>query len=355
MRLKREKMHLWLAIIIAISMAAYRLSVDLVDHAQWLPATFMHMPLTEVLMNTLFFWVLALLWLAYRQWKASIHREKSLAEVISSVRPVAMLVVTPDRRITLSNAAAGALFCCDAATMIGKSTEEFYDDRRTAGEAHPVAQALDETGFHVGDAVGRRQNGDNFPLEIATALLRAGNGAVLLLRDLTESKLADAALREAKHRAELINRITPSAVFTVDMANNVTSWNQRAEEILGFTAEEVIGKSCTTFADSPCRDKCGLCAADVAKPILHRECTVLTKQGHRRVILKNVDYIRDRAGTIVGGIESFEDITERKEAEREMQNMNEIMMGREERILELKREVNELRVRAGLPPEYDLA
>ena len=268
------------------------------------------------------------------------------------MRPVALLVVKPDGIITFSNAAAATMFGYESTSMVGKKTDLFFNEHSSDEKKPDVTETLDTTGFHVGDANGKRLNGDTFPLEIITALLSGRSGTVLLLRDLTEAKRADMALREAKNRAELINRITPSAVFTVDKDRVITSWNQRAEKITGFALDEIIGKSCMVFAESPCRDKCGLYAPDVTKPIQHREYTIMTKSGNRRVILKNVDYIRDEAGAVIGGIESFEDITERKEAEREMQRMNALMMGREERILELKKEVNELRVRAGLPPEY---
>jgi len=354
MKTRREETHLWLAISISLTLAAYRITVGLVDSSWPGQPLFAPTPLMDWLTNALFFWLLALLLIAYFKWTASIRHEHSMEEIFSSVRTVAMLVVRPDRTVTFSNAAAGTFFGWEAAQMLGKKTELFYDDRRLDGKVRHVSAALKETNFHVGEAVGRRRNGDPFPLEIVTALLSSGNGAVLVLRDLTDTKKANAALSEAKNRAELINRITPSAVFTVDTAGLITSWNQRAEEITGFSSKEIINKPCTLFAETPCKDKCGLFAVDVAKPVLHRECTIVTKDGQRRVVLKNVDCIRDEEGRITGGIESFEDITERKGAEQEMQNMNALMMGREERILELKREVNELRAKAGLPLEYDL-
>ena len=56
---------------------------------------------------------------------------------------------------------------------------------------------------------------------------------------------------------------------------------------------------------------------------------------------------------------TFIDITERKRAEeklaeqlRELQRRHAVMLDREDRIIELKREVNELLARAGQPPRY---
>ena len=46
------------------------------------------------------------------------------------------------------------------------------------------------------------------------------------------------------------------------------------------------------------------------------ECSIKTKDGRTLLILKNTDYIRDERGNIIGAIESFNDITERKRIEK---------------------------------------
>jgi hypothetical protein len=60
-----------------------------------------------------------------------------------------------------------------------------------------------------------------------------------------------------------------------------------------------------------------------------------------------------------GVVVSFEDITQRKQHERELaetyaeiDRFNEAMIGREERVIEMKHEVNALRGRLGLEPAY---
>ena len=109
--------------------------------------------------------------------------------------------------------------------------------------------------------------------------------------------------------------LIPSGIFTVDKDRLVTSWNKKAEEITGYSKEEVIGKVCLTFALHPCTSNCGLYADDVSKPIFSRECTIRRKDGQIRYIIKNADLLRDEAGNAVGGVETFNDVTERKIAE----------------------------------------
>ena len=127
----------------------------------------------------------------------------------------------------------------------------------------------------------------------------------------------------AKESAEQIFELSPSAIFTVDTNRNVTKWNQKAEELTGYKSEEVIGKQCLLFADYPCTETCGLFSGSLKKPIANRECYIKRKDGQIRIIAKNCDLLRDFNGNTVGGIESFEDITERKKAEEDLSESEE--------------------------------
>ncbi|RLG14410.1 MAG: hypothetical protein DRN71_03165 [Candidatus Nanohalarchaeota archaeon] len=136
-------------------------------------------------------------------------------------------------------------------------------------------------------------------------------------RDITKRKKAHEELRQAKEWAELITTVAPSAIFTVDKNQKITSWNPRAAELTGYTAKESIGKKCTAFALEPCCNICGLYADDVKKPVIAKECTIRTKDNKILTISKNIDLLKDKNGNITGGIESFYDITEQKNFEKE--------------------------------------
>ena len=73
------------------------------------------------------------------------------------------------------------------------------------------------------------------------------------------------------------------------------------------------------------------------------------------------EHIRDTSGTIIRSVGMVQDITERTLAEEEilrhveeLERFNRATVGRELRMIELKKEVNELRVRLGEGPHYPL-
>lgn len=136
--------------------------------------------------------------------------------------------------------------------------------------------------------------------------------------DITERKKMEQDIRQRKEYAELLFRLVPIAIFTVDRDRRITSWNKKAEEITGYSAEEVAGKECLAFALSPCKEKCGLYADDVKKPVIGKECTIRTKNGQLRIVSKNADILKDEKGNVIGGIESFDDITQLKQTEEEL-------------------------------------
>lgn len=106
-------------------------------------------------------------------------------------------------------------------------------------------------------------------------------------------------------------------LYFVDRDRVITYWNKAAEQISGFTANEVVGKSCSdnilTHVDSDGNNLCtGMCplAATIAdgKP---REAEVYMhhKDGHRIPVSVRVSALTNRDGYIIGGVELFTDIS----------------------------------------------
>ena len=208
--------------------------------------------------------------------------------------------------------------------LIGKSIDEIYVD---PSQRLQLLRVIRKNG-RVNDfeIELKDKDGSFVPCSITAIIVSEDDGTFRLIgsmRNITERKKSEEEIRQAKEHAELLYRVVPSPIFTVDENHIITSWNNKAEELTGYTADEIIGKKCTVFAEEPCNDMCGLFSKDVPKPIVCKECSIRTKDGRKRIISKNADILKDIDGNFIGGIESFEDITERKIAEEKLRKSEE--------------------------------
>lgn len=223
---------------------------------------------------------------------------------------------------------------------------------------------------------------------ILLSLLFVVSFVVLLWRSFVslekQTKLVSEYLYQAEREKQIIKSFTdivPSAIYAVDALRRITLWNKKMEEITGYAEEEVLGKQCSFFAFEPCSTQnCALYSDDFNKPVIGRECRIRAKDGTELIVSKNVDALKNSEGKVIGGIETFVDITQRKNEEEEMrfvnkllrdneekvkrinqelaekitalEKANEHMKGRELRIIEIKQEVNRLSEELGIPPPY---
>ncbi|MCF6179069.1 MAG: PAS domain S-box protein, partial [Geopsychrobacter sp.] len=134
----------------------------------------------------------------------------------------------------------------------------------------------------------------------------------------------------------------PTGLFIVNRQQEIVYWNDEAGRITGFSAHEVVGKHCSFLEGIPCGQGCGLFSSSVAKPLSGISCSIRHQSGERVELSKNIDLLYDSDGEIIGGIESFVDITRLKqlqtnlkeevterteELELEQRNLNAVLDG----------------------------
>ena len=109
-------------------------------------------------------------------------------------------------------------------------------------------------------------------------------------------------------------------VFTVDGSWRITSFNRAAEEITGIPRSEALGRLCSeVFRSSMCEADCALNQTlRSGKPIIGKSCYIIDAHGRRIPISVSTAVLRDEQGRIVGGAETFRDLTELEELRREL-------------------------------------
>ena len=106
-------------------------------------------------------------------------------------------------------------------------------------------------------------------------------------------------------------------LYCTDTHRVITFWNHAAERITGYTAAEVLGRSCAanilvhvdTDGRSLCRGLCPLAMTMADSVGREAEVFLRHKDGHRVPVLVRTGPLKDRAGQVVGGVELFTDLS----------------------------------------------
>lgn len=101
-------------------------------------------------------------------------------------------------------------------------------------------------------------------------------------------------------------------VFTVDQEWKITSFNRAAEEITGVSRKDAIGHPCSdVFRSSMCGTDCGLRQTlKTQKPVIGKTGFIIKADGTRIPISVSTAVLRNNQGEVVGGAETFRDLSE---------------------------------------------
>ena len=165
---------------------------------------------------------------------------------------------------------------------------------------------------HDFETLGRR----TMVLNARRLLLAPGEPASILLafEDVTERRRAEAAIRQLGAIVEG----SEDAIVSTTLEGVIMSWNRGAEQMFGYAAAEIIGRSITHTIPPERLDE----EADVLARLrrgegVRSETVRVHKDGVRLDVSLTASPIRDGDGRVIGGSKIARDITERKQMERE--------------------------------------
>lgn len=115
-------------------------------------------------------------------------------------------------------------------------------------------------------------------------------------------------------------------VFTVDQSWCITSFNRAAAEITGVPRREAVGKPCSeVFRASMCEADCALRhTMETGKPIINKSAFIVTAEGRRVPISVSTALLRDAKGRVIGGAETFRDLSLVEELRKEIEGRFQI-------------------------------
>ena len=171
--------------------------------------------------------------------------------------PDAMVIVDGSGRIAFANSQAVGMFGYARHELLGQpieiltpeSVRQVHVRHRTEFTASPRTREMG-SGLEL---KGRRKDGTTFPVEISLSPLEEPDGrfVVSAIRDMTERRRLQEVLRLSEERfRRLVAEVKDYAIFLLDPDGNVKTWNEGAQRIKGYQADEIIGRHFSVFYPS---------------------------------------------------------------------------------------------------------
>jgi PAS domain S-box-containing protein len=126
---------------------------------------------------------------------------------------------------------------------------------------------------------------------------------------------------EDPNAARTILDSVTDGVFTVDPEWRITSFNKAAEQITGVTHDEAIGQQCCdVFRASICERSCAIRhTIDSGRPVVNKAIFIIDATGRKVPISISTAIIEDEHGNIIGGVETFRDLSLVEELRKEIE------------------------------------
>lgn len=179
-----------------------------------------------------------------------------------------------------------------------------------------------------------------------------------LAKEVTERKKTEEALRQSEASARGLLDATQESLFLLDTSGRVIAANQTAAQRLQKRPEELNGMNLFSLLPPAIRESR---RANFDKAIRTGIPEEFEDIRDGTVFQSRYFPVQDKLGSVIGAAIFAQDITERKRAEGELrENMEELerfsklAVGREERMIELKEEINELLRNIGQSDKYKI-
>jgi PAS domain S-box-containing protein len=249
-------------------------------------------------------------------------------QALFEVLPDAVVVVNQHGEMVLMNAQMEKLFGYKREELLNQPIEILIPERfqrqhpaqRNEFSAHPRVRAMGE-GLEL---CGLRRDGTEFSAEIMLSPFDGVGGVLVaaLIRDITDRQRAEEVLRQSEEQLRLmVSNSKDYAILMLDPEGRVVSWNEGAERIKGYRAEEIIGQHFSLFyaPEDVINGKPSLELEEATKnERFEDEAWRVRKDGSRFFASVVITALRDEKGLLRGFGKITRDITERKRAEKHL-------------------------------------
>ncbi len=254
--------------------------------------------------------------------------------LVEAITDYAIYMIDPTGHVVNWNAGAQRFKGYSADEIVGKNFANFYrpEDRE---------QGLPERALRIAAAEGKfeaegwrvRKDGSTFWAHVVIDPVRDEDGTLLgfakITRDLSERIEAESSLKRSEEQFRLlVQSVTDYAIYMLDPTGKVSSWNPGAERIKGYLPSEIIGQHFSRFyteEDRANQEPRGALETAEREGRFAKEGWRVRKDGSRFWASVVIDPIWGDEGSLIGFAKITRDLTEREEAQRELELAREAL------------------------------
>jgi PAS domain S-box-containing protein len=255
-------------------------------------------------------------------------------QLVDSVIDYAIFMLDAEGRVASWNSGARRFKGYEAEEVLGRHFSLFYtEEARAEEQPRRALETAAREGRFEAEGWRVRKDGGRFWANAVIDPIRDPAGGLIgfakVTRDLTERRRAEEALRLSEERFRLLmESVKDCAIFMLDLQGRVVSWNGGGRRLKGYAPEEIAGQDFSIFYTEEDRaaglPQRGLETA-AREGRFEQEGLRVRNDGSRFWANVVIEPIRDGAGALVGFAKVVRDITERKEAERRLENAREAL------------------------------
>lgn len=269
-----------------------------------------------------------------REWakqQARRQSEEQFRQLVEGIEDYAIFLLDADGNVATWNSGAERLTGYHGEEILGRPYACFYPSEEAARRQpeddlkRAIKVATGQTARPEMDRQMVKKNGSRFIANVMITALRDDKSArqayAVVIRDVTERKRAEQA---TAHLAAIVTSST-DAILSKTLDGTITTWNHGAEQLFGYQAKEIIGQPVTRllFPDRVEEEAHILDRIRLGERVEQLEAVRRHKSGRAIDVSLTISPIMDATGAILGISSIARDITERKQAERALQEANQ--------------------------------
>lgn len=301
-----------------------------------------------------------------RQMREFSETKAFLDNILQSSTKYSIIGVDLDHRILSWNKGASGNYGYAAQEVIGKDSNILHTPQDVeSGAVNRLRTTAYKDGLAEGTFERVRKDGSRFTANVVLNrrddTLGHPVGFLLMSHDISQKELAEEKLRSTAMYSRSLIEASLDALVTISPEGKITDVNEATIRVTGVERAHLVGTDFSDYFTEPDRAREGYRQVFAHGFVTDYPLTIRHTGGGLTDVLYNASVYKDEAGNVLGAFATARDVTAQKRAEgevarqrarelerlAELERFQKLTVGRELRMIELKKEIEDLRAAAG--------